>query len=68
MITKKVLAALDNAVTINQYEEDGALYLQKVCTITELKELKKHTKRSKDADQIIDDAITYKRVLNKRKA
>ena len=46
-------------------EQDGSNYLQRVCTVRELREALTHTRKS-DVKEIIQDAITIKQHNNKR--
>lgn len=54
---------LANAVILTNNGEDGALYLQQVCTLDQLKRFKP---RTHEKWEIIQDAITYKQALTKR--
>lgn len=49
-----------------QSEQDGSTYLQKVCTVKELKNILSHT-RSSEVKDIINDAITIRKHNNEMK-
>lgn len=62
LLIKTARKALANAVAIQEEGEDGALYLQKVTPLNILEQL--HP-RDEEKKQIVEDAITYKKVLYK---